>query len=251
MLAAAISSSAAAQELPKVAVLIDDLGYRWTEGVRAARLPGWVAVAILPHTTYSVALAREAQHRGKEIVLHIPMQAVEEGSKPGPGALELDQTRAEFAATFAADLAAVPFARGVNNHMGSLLTRHPGHMRWLMEELRARGPLFFIDSYTTHLSVGLQLAREHDVPALKRDVFLDSEQDAESIERQWERLLALARARGFALGIGHPRGTTLDVLERVLPQLQARGLQLVTLASLLDGYDGQNAESGETSRNEP
>jgi hypothetical protein len=80
---------------------------------------------------------------------------------------------------------------------------------------------------------------------------LDSEQDPESIERQWERLLALARARGFALGIGHPHGTTLDVLERVLPQLQARGLQLVTLASLLDGYDGQNAESGETSRNEP
>jgi hypothetical protein len=246
-----MSSCAAAQELPKVAVLIDDLGYRWTEGVRAARLPGPVAVAILPHTTYAVALAREAQHRGKEIVLHIPMQAIEEGSEPGPGALELDQTRTEFGAMFAADLAAVPFARGVNNHMGSLLTRHPGHMRWLMEELRARGPLFFIDSYTTHLSVGLQLAREHDVPALKRDVFLDDEQDPESIERQWERLLALARVRGFALGIGHPHGTTLDVLERVLPLLQARGLQLVTLASLLDGHDGQNAESGETSRNEP
>jgi polysaccharide deacetylase 2 family uncharacterized protein YibQ len=161
------------------------------------------------------------------------MQAMEVSEDPGPGALELDQTRSEFAAVFAADLAAVPFARGVNNHMGSLLTRHPGHMRWLMEELRAHGPLFFIDSYTTAASVGLQVARENGVPALRRNVFLDGELSPGAIEAQWQRLLAEARAHGSAIGIGHPHAATLALLERELPALAAAGLTLVPLTSLL------------------
>jgi polysaccharide deacetylase 2 family uncharacterized protein YibQ len=193
-----------------------------------------VAVAVLPHTAHAAALAREADDRGKEIVLHLPMQAAEPGHTLGPGALELDHTRSEFSAVLAADLAAVPLARGVSNHMGSLLTRHPGHMRWLMEELRTRGPLFFVDSFTTPRSVGLQLAREQGVPALRRDVFLDTDQAPESIERQWRRLIERARERGFAIGIGHPYPVTLDWLEHALPALGADGIELVPLRSLLE-----------------
>jgi polysaccharide deacetylase 2 family uncharacterized protein YibQ len=183
----------AAGPAPRVALIIDDVGYRWDEGLRAVRLPGAVAIAVLPHATHSAALAREADGQGKEVVLHLPMQAMAATEDPGPGALELDHTRSEFAAVFAADLAAVPFARAVNNHMGSLLTRHPGHMRWLMEEMQAHGSLFFIDSYTTAASVGLQVAHESGVPALRRDVFLDGELEPAAIEVQWQRLLAEAR----------------------------------------------------------
>lgn len=218
---------------PRVALIIDDIGYRWEQGLRAIHLPGAVAIAVLPHATHSVALARAAAGEGKEVVLHLPMQAMEASEDPGPGALELDQTRSEFAAVLAGDLAAVPFARGVNNHMGSLLTRHPGHMRWLMEELHARGALFFVDSYTTAASLGLQVARENGVPALRRNVFLDGELTADAVEVQWRRLLAEARSHGSAIGIGHPHAVTLALLERELPALAAEGLTLVTLTSLL------------------
>jgi len=218
---------------PRLAVIIDDLGYRLSEGLRAARLPGAVAVAVLPHATHTVALARAADQHGKEVLLHLPMQAVDDTVDPGPGAIELDHTRAEFAAVFAADLAAVPFARAVNNHMGSLLTRHPGHMLWLMEELRSRESLFFVDSYTTPASVGMQTARENGVPALRRDVFLDTDPAPSAIEAEWLRLLALARARGTAIAIGHPHEATLALLERELPRLRAQGVELVPLEALL------------------
>jgi hypothetical protein len=223
----------AAAPTAQIAIIIDDLGYRWDQGLRAARLPGPVAVAVLPHATHSAALAREAAAHGKEIVLHLPMQAVDAGEEPGPGALGLDQTRAQFAAVFAADLAAVPFARAVSNHMGSLLTRHPGHMRWLMEELRAREPLFFVDSYTTAASVGLQIARENGVRAVRRDVFLDGDPSPAAVEAEWRRLLARARERGRAVAIGHPHESTLELLERVLPVLHAEHVELVPLSALL------------------
>ena len=75
----------------------------------------------------------------------------------------LDMSRSEFAETFAKDFESVPHAIGVNTHRGSLLTRHPGHMAWLMEEISRRGKLIFIDSYTTNESIALQFARESGV----------------------------------------------------------------------------------------
>jgi uncharacterized protein len=222
----------------QLAIIIDDLGYSRAEGLRATRLPGPVAVAILPHTAYAAVLAQEASSLGKEIVLHVPMAALERANAIGaaalgPGALDLGQTRAELAHVLADDLAAVPLAVAVSNHMGSSLTREPDRMRWIMEELRARGSLFFVDSYTTADSVGLAIAREVGVSALRRDVFLDGEAAPEAIEHEWQRLVARARTRGFALGIGHPRAATLDLLERELPGLAASGIELVPLTTLL------------------
>ena len=235
----ALGHAGAAPGAPRIALVIDDLGYRWGEGLRATRLPGAVTVAILPHTAHTAALAREANEQGKEILLHLPMQPIEENEQPGPGALDIYQDRAEFAAVVADDLASVPFARGVNNHMGSLLTRHPGAMRWLMEELRARGSLFFLDSFTTPASVGLTVAREEGIPALRRDVFLDPDRHPDAIAFQWHRLLQRARRNGFAVGIGHPYPATLGLLEHVLPTMGADGVVLVPLSALMPHAGGK------------
>jgi polysaccharide deacetylase 2 family uncharacterized protein YibQ len=108
-------------------------------------------------------------------------------------------------------------------------------MRWLMEEIGARGDLFFVDSYTTHLSVALSAAEEAGVPARKRDVFLDSDASPAGIAREFERLKALARENGTALAIGHPYATTLAFLESALPQLDKEGIVLVGIRELVMG----------------
>ena len=130
-------------------------------------------------------------------------------------------------------LESVPHVIGVNGHRGSLLTRHPGHMQWLMEEIRAREPLFFVDSYTHHGSVALQIAVENGVVAMKRDVFLDPDPSPEAVAREFERLKVLARQRGHALAIGHPYPVTLELLERELPRLAEEGFELVRVSELL------------------
>ncbi|MEO8464047.1 MAG: divergent polysaccharide deacetylase family protein [Gammaproteobacteria bacterium] len=235
LIATLVAAPAVAEPLPRVALIIDDVGYRLVEGERAVRLPGAVAVAVLPFGTHSVTLAREADAQGKEVVLHLPMQPLRGAENPGPGALEIGQSRAELATVLAADLAAVPFVVGVSNHMGSLLTQQADQMGWLMDELRRREPLFFVDSYTTAASIGFATARAHGVPALRRDVFLDADPAPAAIEAQWQRLLALARAHGMAVGIGHPYSATLALLERELPALEASGVALVPLSVLLQG----------------
>ena len=218
---------------PRIAIIIDDLGYQLEAGRRAISLPGPVAFAVLPGTPQSRRLAQFANDRGKEVLLHLPLEAVDYSGPAEPGAMMLDMSRHSFQATFADAIATVPFAIGVSSHRGSLLTRHPGHMTWLMEEIREREGLFFIDSYTTHESIALKVASEEGVSATKRDVFLDHDRSTEAVIREFERLKAIARKNGQAVGIGHPSPETLEVLERLLPKLREEGFELVTISEML------------------
>ena len=228
-----LTAQSSACSAPRIAIIIDDLGYQLEAGRRAIDLPGPVAFAILPGTPRGRRLAEIAHDHGKEVLLHLPLEAVEYRVQVEPGELMLDMSRKTFGVTFADALATVPFAIGVSSHRGSLLTRHPGHMGWLMEELHNRDDLFFIDSYTTHASVALKIAAEFGVEATKRDVFLDHDRSADAVMYEFERLKSLARKQGFAVAIGHPFPETLQVLERELPKLRDDGFELVRISKLL------------------
>ena len=231
MLLFASAPGAAGQ--PQVAIIIDDLGYQLEAGRRAIGLPGPVTFAVLPGTPRAAALAEWAHERGKEVLLHLPLQANSDDKDDEPIGIDLDMSRETLASTFDMALGSVPYVVGINGHRGSLLTRHPGHMLWLMEEIRARNDLFFVDSYTTVHSVALQMASEAGVSAVRRDIFLDPDQSPGTVVLQFERMKRLARKRGFVVAIGHPYRSTLELLERELPKLREQGIELVTISELV------------------
>ncbi|NIA26984.1 MAG: divergent polysaccharide deacetylase family protein [Desulfobulbaceae bacterium] len=232
-IALSLMAQSAAYAPPRIAIIIDDLGYQLAAGRRAIDLPGPLAFAVLPQTPKGELLATIAHDKGKEVLLHLPLEPVEYSGPAEPGGILLDMSRATFRNTFAGAIESVPFAIGVSSHRGSLLTRHPGHMAWLMEELLDRDNLFFVDSYTTHESVALKVAAEAGVAATKRDVFLDHDRSADAVSREFERLKSLARQSGQAVGIGHPYPATLDFLEREIPKLEKQGYKLVSISQML------------------
>ncbi len=243
MLAMAMPASAAdsgngnqaRHKSPVISLIIDDLGPSYADGRRVLELPGPVVVALLPGTPYARRLARDAGNADREILLHLPMQPIN-GADPGPCAVLLDMEERELRDVLDRAFAEIPGAIGLNNHMGSLITQHPGHMTWLMRALRERDPeLVFVDSRTSAQSIAVLIAEEHAVPHLERDVFLDNERDEASIRRQFRRLVASARRNGSAVGIGHPYPETLDMLEQELPVLlDGQDVKLVSLRELLE-----------------
>ena len=221
--------------LPGIAIIIDDLGYQQGPGKRVVDLPGAVACAFLPDGPHTAELARQAHARQKEVMLHLPMQPVGHfHARREAGVLTLDMTQQQFVRTLRANIEAVPYASGLNNHMGSLLTQHPGTMAWLMQALGEQGDLFFVDSRTTRATVARQLAGEYGIPSMSRNVFLDNEPDPEAVRAQFRQLLAIARREGTALAIGHPYPATLAVLEEELAQLAAQGIQLLPVSGLIE-----------------
>lgn len=232
-LAGLVSAAPRAAEPVPVSVIIDDMGNQQAWGEAALTLPGQVTYAFLPHTPHAAALAERAHASGRQVMLHLPMASAE-GRALGPGALMLHMNEREFKETLIRDLQAVPHAAGVNNHMGSLLTRHPGAMAWVMEGIRAQSPgLFFVDSRTAPETVAQDVALEYGVPSTRRNVFLDNQRDPAAIRHQFRRLLALARREGSAVAIGHPYPETVAVLKELLPALERQGVRLVRASEMI------------------
>ena len=219
---------------PRIAIIIDDLGYHLINGRRAIGLPGAVTFSFLPGAPRARLLAIHAHQHGKEVLLHLPLQAYSSDGRTEPSEIGIDMSRERLGIVFNEALQSVPHVTGINSHRGSLMTRHPGHMQWLMEEISDHDHLFFIDSYTHHESVALQIALEAGVDAAKRDVFLDPDRSPEAVAREFARVKELARKRGHAVAIGHPYPVTLDLLERELPRLREEGFELVNVSELVN-----------------
>jgi len=215
----------------RIAILIDDMGDNRALGERALALKGDISYAFLPHTQYAASLARAANQVGRDVLLHAPMESEEHLSLMGRGALTTSMSEQDLRVQLRENFDSIPFVQGFNNHMGSVLTRDRQRMRWLFEEAKARN-VFFVDSRTTAESVALPEARAMGIPSFGRDIFLDHEDSASAISRQFDRLLQLARKRGFALAIGHPKKNTLSVLERRLAELHELGVVLVPVSKL-------------------
>ena len=222
------------QPTPRIAIIIDDLGYHFEAGLRALNLPGPVSYAVLPKTPNGTSLALTAHAKGKEVLLHLPLESVDRENLQEPGAITLDMSRDAFHEAFGVALASVPYAIGVSNHRGSLLTRHPGHMAWLMEEIAAHDGMFFVDSFTTHESVALQIASESGVAATRRHIFLDNDRSPAALRKAFDRLTELARQKGVAVAIGHPYPETLEFLERELLELDSGTIMLIPVSQALN-----------------
>ena len=212
-------------------LIIDDLGHQRGLGRAMVNLPGKVNLAILPHTPHARELAESGHAAGKEIMLHAPMSN-SAGTGLGRGGLTPQLSRDEFDRTLAGNIDAVPHVRGVNNHMGSELTTLPLQMGWLMQTLLHR-ELYFVDSRTNPATVAAATAANFRVPHLSRSVFLDNEIEEQAIARQFALLVERAERDGLAVGIGPPYPATAKFLQRNLPVLKCRGIELALVSEAL------------------
>ena len=193
-----------------LSIVIDDLGYT-AKDLQALSLPIAITFSILPFTPHGKKIAKLAQQQGRETLVHIPMQAKANNHLLGEGALMSTMLEKEFKAMLRQDLQFSPNAKGVNNHMGSLLTEQSIPMRWTMEVLFERG-LYFLDSRTSANSLAETTAKLLDVPVLKRHVFLDNIKTKEAMSKQYQRALALTRPHQHVTIITHPYPETLKFL---------------------------------------
>lgn len=206
---------------PLVAIVIDDMGDRQNTGRTLIALDLPLSFAFLPFTPFSEELQKEARAKGRDILLHLPLEPVDSKANPGRGALTTAMDPETMQSRFREALQTIPTAVGISNHMGSRFTADPKAMRTLLPLVRERN-LFFLDSVTGANSVAYDLAREMGVKTVRRTVFLDNDQNPDKIQAQLELLLRLAGEHGQAVGIGHPYPATLEALRRHQTQLRTR-----------------------------
>jgi polysaccharide deacetylase 2 family uncharacterized protein YibQ len=217
---------------PRLAIILDDLGSDSAAAAAIFALPYSLTISVLPNHEHSVEIANEAQSRGYQVLLHLPMQSI---ANEQPEAQELRPGMPVEAVSSLVEqfLQEVPGVVGVNNHQGSQATSDSALMSELMPVLRDRH-LFYIDSRTTTATVAYDTAQRDGVPSAFRNVpFLDDVAEVPAVRKQLELALRGAREKGQAIAIGHPHPATLQALREVLPKAQAQGVRLVFASELV------------------
>jgi hypothetical protein len=219
---------------PKIAIVIDDLGSKDKISQELLRWNLPITFAILPFTPYSKRLAREAHRQGKEVILHLPMEPRGYPQiRPGEGVLLGEMEEGRLLRQLSKDIEAVPYIRGVSNHMGSRLMEDPEKIKVIFSELKRRG-LFFLDSRTTAQTVGLQVAQSVGLKAIERSVFIDHSSTEEDIKGQLEQLIQVSLSKGKAIGIGHPHPSTIKSIKEMIPKMKEKGIEIVPLSAVME-----------------
>jgi polysaccharide deacetylase 2 family uncharacterized protein YibQ len=234
---ATASAGTKRQERPiaraRIAVVIDDVGYNLEELDAFLDFSAPITLSVLPNLPHTEESARRIAAAGKELLLHLPMEA-ENGNDPGPGAILTSQADEQIRRLLETSFAQVPQAAGMNNHMGSRATADGRVMNVVMDYLKSNR-LYFLDSRTTTETLGPETAEAHAVPYLERDIFLDNDPEAEAIQQALEDGIEVARKKGSAILIGHVRNPQIvEAIGRLMTELDRAGVELVFLSELLE-----------------
>ncbi len=212
--------------------VIDDAGYSLDQLEPFLDFPGALTIAVLPQLAYSTPAALSAIAAGKEVILHQPMEA-ESGKDPGPGAIYVGDSPEQIREVLAINLATVPGAIGMNNHMGSRATSDRATMEAVLLDAAERN-MYFLDSRTAVSTVVAETARSLGLSILERNVFLDNDPDRDSIDAAIREGMAIASRRGHAVMIGHVMVTELaEALHDLYPEMLDEGYELLPLSQLL------------------
>jgi len=215
---------------PKLVIIFDDMGLNREAFREIMEMPGPVTLSFLPYAEDLQPLVDEAQKRGDEILLHLPMEP-RGSADPGPHSLKSDMKSGALFETLIWNLDRFDGYVGVNNHMGSRFTRDEQAMKRVLSVLDQRD-LFFVDSLTTGGSAGSRAGAAVGAEVFVRDVFLDAEPGSAAIQRQLALAEAIAAKTGYAIVICHPHKETLDMIGPWLTTAPARGFDLATVSSL-------------------
>jgi len=217
---------------PRVAIIIDDIGYGGKGDELALTLPPQITLSFLPQTPYAGILSEKACEKGFEIILHQPLEGRKVDPYPNPGKITCSMKREEMERILNKNLSTVKGVVGVSNHEGSIFTSQKEPLEKFLPLIKER-ELFFLDSLTTSKSQVEEIASRYGLPLLKRDIFLDNRKDPAYIHKQFQKLLTIAYRRGYAIGIGHSHPVTIETLRKELEENRDKIL-LVHLSSLFE-----------------
>ena len=219
---------------PRVAIFVGGLGLNEIATRTAMEvMPAAVDLAFVPYGTALTGSIDAARSRGHEILLQLPMKGAQ-GAAPGPHALSADESAAERTADLAWLTSRFDGYAGMTNLLGAQVTARTDAMTAILEAVRQRGA-FYVDDGTSRRSTAPSLAPGLGVPVVQADVVLDATADPSVLRANLERLVAIAKAKGSAVGMASALSDHVAAVARFATELDGRGVTLVPVGAIARG----------------
>ncbi len=212
--------------IKRLAIIMDDIGNtRQASHLKVLRLP--ITPSIFPATSdhpNTPQIAKDFHH----YMVHCPMEAFH-FARPEKGTLKVKDSLEKIKERVATIYQDFPEAIAFNNHTGSKFTSDPGAMQKLFCALSSY-KIHFVDSRTAPRTYGKEMGKVYHTKVFCRDIFLDNKPDVGYIRSQLEKAIKIAKKRGWAIAICHPRKETFKALKGIKPLLH--GVKLVYMDQL-------------------
>ena len=144
-------------------------------------------------------------------MIHLPMQAKHFDS-PEIGTLTINESFESMHEKIKKIRKDFPRAKYTNNHTGSRFTSDYDAMDKAYRALIEQG-FIFVDSKTIAQTAVARAAKKYNQPYISRDIFLDDDPSASAVRRELVAAVNLAKKRGYAIAIGHPKKNTIAVIK--------------------------------------
>jgi polysaccharide deacetylase 2 family uncharacterized protein YibQ len=238
--AAPVATTIAAKIIPRqpkeiigtLVFVIDDAGNNLRDLDAFLKVPFPLTIAVLPGLPHSAESARRIREAGKEVILHQPMEAIG-AQDPGPSAIFTGMSSSEIREILARNVAEIGPVAGINNHQGSKVTMDTDAMQTILAFCR-ENKLFYLDSRTTADTVAPAVAKQMGIKIAERNIFIDNEQNKDSMYRYILGGLTRAKANGSAVLIGHTWSPDLaPLLAEQFPVFMEQGYAIKTASELI------------------
>lgn len=220
----------------KIAIVIDDFGYNaeGTKEMLELKIP--LTAAVIPFEIKSKEVSELAISNGKEVIIHMPMEA-ENGNRGSLGKrpITTDLCDEEIENRVKAAIEEVKGAKGLNNHMGSKATKNERVMNSILKVIKENN-MFFLNSKTSGKTTSRDICDKLGIKYYERDVFLDHVSTQENVEKSLEKAYEIAKEKGYAIVIGHVGSqggkSTVCGIKGKVQSLEKRGVKFVFLGEI-------------------
>jgi polysaccharide deacetylase 2 family uncharacterized protein YibQ len=215
---------------PRVVIVLGRLGTSANLTAEAlAKLPSTVTLAFTPYSTDLDRWVGRARSEGREVLLQVPMEPFDyPDNDPGPQALLIASPPEQNVDRLQWAMSRTQGYVGLSNYMGARFVTNEGAMTPVLREAGKRGLVYFDDGSSAR-SLTAQLAAAHNVALVKADLVLDATPSPAEIDNALNRLEALARERGIAVGSATAMPVSIDRIVRWSKAAAGRGVTIVPL----------------------
>lgn len=220
-----------AQNDAKLVFIFDDGGQNLSQLEKFINLPFPITVAVLPKLSHSVESANRVRNSGNELMLHQPMQSVNENVNPGPGAIKPEMTENQILSILFENVNEIAPIAGFNNHEGSAITADAEKMAIILRFASEEG-IYFLDSRTNVETKVPYVANQMGYSYYERNIFLDNEKTRENVLNELKKGLAIANKTGQVIMIGHVWSASFlpEILEEIYPELTKKGYKFIKVS---------------------
>ncbi|MEN8222165.1 MAG: divergent polysaccharide deacetylase family protein [Acidobacteriota bacterium] len=220
---------------PKIAFIIDDIGAYNIGAYELKQLGIPITASVLPDSPHALEEAKWISKYNLKSLIHLPMQPKKDLNTHSNNekVVTVDSSLPEIKQLIKRARKIVPYADGINNHQGSLITSDRIMMKKVLTAIRDEG-MYFIDSKTDFDSLGWKTAKEMGIRTAVRDVFLDHTHSYEHSMFQIKRLVGIAKRTGKGIAIGHPFDTTFAAITDSLDFIRSSGIKIVFAKELIE-----------------